>query len=108
MSLKTSVRYVLITCILLGGGIATAAEVELRQKNKAFSKTEITIKAGDTVKFPNDDPFFHNIFSLSETQMFDLGSYPQGESREVTFSTPGVVEVECAIHPQMRANIVIE
>ncbi len=60
------------------------------------------------MKFINNDPFFHNVFSLSDTEMFDLGSYPQGESRDVTFNTPGVVEVECAIHPEMHMTIQVK
>ena len=63
------------------------------------------IKVGDSVIFRNDDPFFHNIYSLSDTQTFDLGSYPQGQSRRATFTKPGKVEVECAIHPAMKMEI---
>ena len=85
-----------------------AEEFTVAQKNKAFSQTEMTVKAGDTVHFRNDDSFFHNVFSLSDTQFFDLGSYPQGESKAVTFETAGVVEVECAIHPDMKMTIIVE
>lgn len=82
-----------------------AADVTIGQKNKSFEKEEITISVGDTVHFRNDDPFSHNVYSLSEAASFDLGSYPKGSSRPVTFDTPGLVEVGCAIHFDMMMKI---
>ncbi len=93
---------------LLFVGVADAAEYEVVQKNKTFSVKELTIKAGDTVKFTNEDEFFHNVFSLSDLKTFDLGSYPKGEYKSVTFEKSGTVEVECAIHPSMLMTINIE
>lgn len=84
---------------------AQAEEVLVSQKNKAFSVTTLKVKVGDSVNFRNDDPFFHNIFSLSDVQIFDLGSYPQGQAKKVTFLKEGKVEVECAIHPTMKLII---
>lgn len=75
------------------------------QVKKAFSVAVLKAKVGDTVSFRNDDEFAHNVFSLSDTQNFDLGSYKKGEVRNVTLTTPGVIEVECAIHPEMRMKI---
>ncbi len=89
-------------------GLALAAQHEVGQKNKAFTVKHLKIKVGETVAFPNHDPFFHNVYSLSPAKTFDLGSYPKGESKSVTFDKPGKVEVECAIHPQMRMVIEVE
>lgn len=44
----------------------------------------------------------HNIFSLSEVQSFDLGTFAKGESRQVKLDKPGKIEVECAVHPEMK------
>ena len=88
--------------------VAFSAEFEVGQKDKQFTKKSLTIKAGDTVKFTNQDPFFHNVFSLSELKTFDLGSYPKGESKSVTFDKAGTVDVECAIHPNMKMKIIIK
>lgn len=85
--------------------VAWAAEHVVGQKNRAFSTNSLKVKVGDSVSFRNDDPFFHNIFSLSDTQSFDLGSYAQGQSRKVTFEKPGRIDVECAIHPEMKMVI---
>jgi len=87
---------------------AQAAEQEVGQKNKAFTTKTLTVKKGETVSFPNHDPFFHNVFSLSPAKTFDLGSYPKGETRKVTFDKAGTVEVECAIHPNMRMIIEVK
>jgi plastocyanin len=96
----------LIGCICaLWVGLASAAEFEVRQKNKAFGVDRIKVKVGDTVNFLNDDPFFHNVFSLSKAKTFDLGSYPKGQGRKITFDEPGAVFVECAIHPDMKMTI---
>lgn len=85
-----------------------SAEFEIGQLNKEFTVTDLKIKVGDSVNFPNQDPFFHNVFSLSDVQMFDLGSYPKGESKTIVFDVAGTVEVECAIHPNMRAVVMVE
>jgi plastocyanin len=85
-----------------------ALELTVDQKDKQFSKKALKIKVGDVVEFRNSDPFAHNIFSLSDTKSFDLGSYPQGQSKKVTFDKPGSVEVECSIHPSMQMVIEVE
>lgn len=87
---------------------AHAAEHIVAQKGKAFSTKKLKARVGDSVKFVNEDPFSHNVFSLSATKSFDLGSYPQGGAKSVTFDKAGTVEVECAIHPDMTLTIEVE
>lgn len=87
---------------------AIAAEQVVSQKGKAFSVKKLKVKVGDSVKFVNDDPFSHNVFSLSAAKAFDLGSYPQGGAKSVTFDKAGTIEVECAIHPDMTLVIEVE
>ena len=60
---------------------------------------------GSSVAFPNQDPFFHNVFSLSRGAAFNLGRYPSGSSRSKVFTRPGIVKVFCEIHSQMSAMI---
>jgi plastocyanin len=83
------------------------APVVMQQQNRRFMPDLVVIPAGATVSFPNMDPIFHNIFSLSKPKSFDLGSYNKGESRSVTFTKPGVVYVYCHLHPNMEATIVV-
>ena len=62
---------------------------------------------GSTVEFPNLDPIFHNVFSLSEKAKFDLGLYKNGASKPMTFEKPGLVRIYCNIHPQMAAYLMV-
>jgi len=79
----------------------------LDQRNIRFDPDLIVIPVGSTVEFPNSDPIFHNVFSLSRVQPFDLGFYPRGQSRSVKFNRPGIVQVYCHIHANMYAAIVV-
>lgn len=106
--LRPAVLTTSLTTAALAAPLAVATDHEIAQQNKQFTQTELTIKVGDTVHFPNQDPFFHNVYSLSASKMFDLGSYKQGESKSVTFEEAGTVDVECAIHPMMRTTITVE
>ena len=92
----------------IGRLVADQLPLNVGQKDKAFSVEHLKVKAGDSVTFTNDDPFFHNVFSLSPAATFDLGSYPQGESKSVTFDEAGDVQIECAIHPSMQMIIEVE
>jgi|ERR1700722_20106189 plastocyanin len=79
----------------------------LDQKGARFDPDLVIVPVGSTVEFPNSDPIFHNVFSLSKAQPFDLGYYPQGQRRTVKFNNPGVVQVYCHIHANMYAAIVV-
>ncbi len=85
-----------------------AADIEVTQKDKKFNQKSVKLKVGDSISFKNEDPFSHNVFSLSDTKTFDLGSYPQGQSKKVTFDKPGTAEVECAIHPDMLLKVEVQ
>lgn len=92
---------------LSGSAPARAAgPFAITQKNKSFSPRVLGVPAGAVVQFPNEDALFHNVFSLSPGNAFDLGLYRSGASKSRTFATPGVVRVFCNIHPQMTALIV--
>jgi plastocyanin len=99
--------------LVLSSTIAATEDFTVEQKDKNFvykgAKTEtLKVKVGDVIQFKNMDPYFHNVFSLSDAKMFDLGSYPQGQSKSVTFDKSGKVEVECAIHPQMKMTVEVK
>lgn len=102
------VALALSATLCLAHGSAWAAEHVVSQKGKAFSVKKLKVKAGESVKFVNEDPFSHNVFSLSATKGFDLGTYPQGGAKSVTFDKAGTVDVECAIHPDMTMTVEVE
>jgi plastocyanin len=80
---------------------------EIEQRDEMFVPHVVPITVGSTVKFPNRDPFFHNVFSLSRTASFDLGRYPRDGSRTQTFDRPGIVKVFCHIHSHMSALVAV-
>ena len=88
-------------------GTETPVRTELIQRNQHFEPQLLVVPAGSTVSFPNADPIFHNVFSLSSTKKFDLGYYPEGQTRTVKFNEPGVVQVYCHLHPNMYAAVVV-
>lgn len=80
---------------------------KLAQKDQTFVPRVVAIAAGSAVDFPNMDPIYHNVFSLSPARRFDLGKYRQGSSRRVEFRKPGLVNVFCEIHSDMAAYILV-
>lgn len=81
------------------------ATYTLVQKNKEFTPHLLVVPVGSTVLFPNEDPFFHNVFSLFNGRRFDLGLYEAGSTRAVRFSREGVSYIFCNIHPEMSAVV---
>ncbi|HEY3804107.1 MAG TPA: carboxypeptidase regulatory-like domain-containing protein [Kofleriaceae bacterium] len=84
-----------------------AQPTQIAQKNRAFVPDLVAITVGETVAFPNRDPFLHNVFSESPARKFDLGSFKKDEQKTKDFTEPGVVDVYCNIHPEMAATILV-
>jgi plastocyanin len=82
-------------------------KVAIRQKDETFMPRVVAVTVGSEVEFPNDDPIYHNVFSLSRVRTFNLGRYPRGETRRVRFDRPGVVKVFCDIHSHMSATVMV-
>ena len=91
----------------IAGSSPPVREQVMAQRDTSFQPPLLIVPVGTTVRFPNDDKFFHNVFSYSKPKRFDLGRYPRGESKSVTFDEPGTVTVFCEIHKWMRAAIVV-
>jgi plastocyanin len=91
----------------VGKDSAHPAVLTMQQIDRRFSPDLLVVPVGSTVSFPNMDPIFHNIFSLSKPKAFDLGTYDKGETRNVVFGKPGVVGVYCHLHPNMEATILV-
>lgn len=79
----------------------------MAQLEASFDPRVLPIVRGTTVSFPNMDPIFHNIFSLSRTANFNLGRYPKGQSKSFRFDRPGMVRVNCDIHADMLGYILV-
>lgn len=106
MKLKNSILSGAVSAlVLLAAAPALAEEVVVSQKNKSFSTKKLKQTVGESIKFVNEDGFAHNVFSLSAAKSFDTGSFGNGQARSVTFDKAGAVEVECAVHPDMRLDV---
>jgi plastocyanin len=90
------------------GAPARGKTIEIKQKDKQFSPRVAVVLRGTRVVFPNLDPIYHNVFSPSGRDSFDLGAYRAGDPpRSAVLSVPGVVEVFCNIHSRMSASILV-
>jgi len=90
-----------------GGKKRTPKTRVIEQRNKEFAPHVMAVPVGSTVSFPNYDPIFHNVFSLSKSKAFDLGMYKNGETREVKLDKPGIVRLGCNLHANMSAYLVV-
>ena len=79
----------------------------IAQKGLQFHPSLLVVPRNTSVSFPNEDSEFHNVFSYSKAKRFDLGRYPKGESKSVTFDKPGIVKAYCEVHPWMRVAILV-
>ena len=79
----------------------------MRQRDARFSPAFLVVAAGTPVEMANDDAIYHNVFSYSRPNDFDLGLYPAGETRKLVLRHPGVVKLYCSIHESMNATIVV-
>lgn len=85
----------------------TGARFVMDQRNLTFIPHVLPVPVGAIVEFPNNDKVSHNVFSLSRTKTFNLGSYKIGETRSVLFPKPGIVELRCDVHAEMSAYIMV-
>jgi plastocyanin len=86
---------------------ATQKQATMVQRNKVFLPHVLAVELGTAVDFPNDDPFFHNVFSNYDGQVFDVQAYASKTSRRVVFRRPGIVYVFCNIHESMSAIVAV-
>lgn len=92
----------------LPGRMERRKRVEIKQYNKQFRPQWAVVRKGTTVAFPNLDDVYHNVFSLSPKNNFDLGLYRKGDkAKQRRFLNTGVVDVYCNIHPKMVASILV-
>ena len=89
------------------GGTAAPVQAEMAQQDTSFVPGVLVVPVGTEVRFANRDPFFHNVFSYSTTQRFDLGRYPRGEAKTVRFAETGVVKIYCEVHESMRSAVIV-
>ena len=89
------------------GPRVTGTRMDVALDARQFRPRIVVIPVGTTLNFPNQDPFNHNVFSVTERNEFDLGLYGRGETRERRFNRPGLVRIYCNVHPRMTGFVVV-
>ncbi len=85
----------------------SAVRFTMDQQDLTFIPHVLAVPVGATVWFPNNDKVAHNVFSLSRTKQFNLGSYESGQTKSIVFDKPGIVELRCDVHAEMLAYIMV-
>ena len=84
------------------------SSVVIKQSARQFVPPVAVVQVGTRAFFPNEDKIFHNVFSRTPGDAFDLGTVKVGERPEpVVLLKPGHVEVFCNIHSSMRADVLV-
>ena len=85
---------------------AEAADVAVKIGNFTFAPKQLTVKAGDTVTWVNEDDIPHTV--TSKTMLFRSKALDTDDKFSFTFATPGNYPYFCALHPHMTGTIVVE
>ena len=112
MKLDTKSIFIIITSLLISN-VSMSKEYIVIQKDKNFSTENLKVKIGDTIKFINEEKdIAHNVYSLSKGNNLDLKIQEPGKSSEILIDAKhhkkGVMELQCAIHPNMKLRVEIE
>jgi|SRR5689334_3456801 len=99
---------VAVSALLFPAVAGDAPDHVINQKDREFSKNEITIKPGEAIVFKNEDNVTHNVFSNSKINPFHIKIQQPGSSSTVQFTNEGVTEVRCAIHPKMKLLVTVK
>lgn len=108
MEMRMKMLVLLLAAMLLTAMAAIPAQAAthtVSMKNIAFVPGEITIAAGDTVTWTNDDPMLHNVDLGSMGKSPDIG---KGGTYSMTFSQPGRYDYNCDIHPGMTGTVIVK
>ena len=98
----------ILIATVLGLAPLSAAAVTIDQKDRTFSKPEVTLHPGDTIVFRNSDEVTHNVFSVTSGMEFELRRQAPGGTSPVVFAKEGVAEVRCSIHPKMKLIVTVK
>lgn len=84
--------------------VAAASGTTVVLKDYAYSPASITVPVGTTVTWKNEDGSNHFVNFAGESS----GRMKEGASYTKTFTSPGVYEYTCQLHPQMKGTVVVQ
>jgi len=97
---------VLAASASLPAALARAANMEVKIDNFTFAPQRVTVKAGTTVTWINEDDIPHTV--TSSAKLFRSSALDTEDKFSFTFMTPGAYEYFCSLHPHMTGTIVVE
>jgi len=77
--------------------------IQVQIANFAFSPATLAIKAGDTIKWTNNDSVIHTVSGTG----WGSESLNTGQSFSYTFNQAGTYDYHCGPHPSMTAKIIV-
>jgi plastocyanin len=90
-----------------GGGGGGGGGAEVSEEGIAFQPAEVTVSAGDTVTWTNNDSVAHDVTADSFSSG-DAGGMSPGDTFEQTFDEAGTFDYVCTVHPGMEGTVVVE
>ena len=96
----------LLAAVVFFFGAARAEDATAKIDNFTFVPARLTVKAGTTVTWRNEDDIPHTV--TSTTQLFKSKALDTEDSFSFTFTEPGTYQYFCSLHPRMTATIVVE
>jgi plastocyanin len=97
-----------LTVAAVSGTMLYASSHVVKQKMRLFSPGALSVSAGDTVVFKNDDTVTHHIYSATRGSEFELETTEPSEDVRHTFAKRGRVEIRCGLHPGMRMIVTVK
>ncbi|HYC71569.1 MAG TPA: cupredoxin domain-containing protein [Opitutaceae bacterium] len=96
-----------VTRAVIARSSGGAGDIVISQKDKAFAPGSVEVKVGQTIEIHNDDATVHNAYCQTGEFKYNSGPQQPGTRSRLTFATPGVYEVRCAIHPKMKLAVTV-
>lgn len=90
-------------------GVAKAgdqsASSEVKIDNFSFGPETLTVAAGTTVTWTNNDDVPHTV--VSDDKAFKSKALDTDDKFSYTFTKPGTYNYFCSVHPKMTAKVVV-
>jgi plastocyanin len=90
-----------------GGGGAASSAVKDTIKNFAFDPDPVTVKAGGTITWTNEDSAAHNVM-FDDKSVKSIENLNQGETGDVTFDKAGTYKYVCSYHSGMDGTVEVQ
>ena len=99
------ILFLLLLCPLAISAQKPKTTNDVAIQDRRFNPARITIKAGQSVTWTNNDNLDHTVEAKDSS--FSSGTIKRGKTYDHTFSKPGEYPYECRLHPRMKGVVVV-